>query len=178
MIPGDAGFTGDPGPPGPDGPPGPTGATGAPGASYVTGDLPSKATITGVWGGRLHRPGTAPTEVVLTVGFPRRAPVTIGDENVGFPAGTPNVATAEQLPTKCTGTIDQPTAAPGFVCLYLDPTSTINLQGSTAITGKALDNSLSDADRYGFTVHIVTKDPPDSPVSVSRAEGTWAYTAP
>jgi len=176
---GDAGFPGDAGPPGPPGDTGAPGAQGTPGASYVTADLPSKATITGAWGGRLHRPSAGgPTEVVFPVGFARAAPETIGDENVGFPQATPNVPAADQLPTKCTGTIEQPTAAPGFVCLYLNPDSPINLNGSASLTGKALDTKLSGADRYGFTVHVVVKDPGDTPATVFRVEGTWAYTAP
>ena len=76
----------------------------------------------------------------------------------------------------CNGSVADPTAPAGKVCLYSNegPNGT---RSNSTLTGFKLSAAgvNTDADDQGFTVRIV--DAGTVPGTL-RAEGTWAYTAP
>ena len=78
--------------------------------------------------------------------------------------------------TACSGSVANPTAPPGKVCIYSNegPNGT---RSNATLTGFKLSAAgvNTDADSYGFEIRIV--DAGIVPGTL-RAEGTWAYTAP
>lgn len=96
------------------------------------------------------------------------------DSNVQFGANTAGpVGDADPA---CTGSVANPTAPAGKVCIYVNegPNGT---RSNSTLTGFKLSAAgvNTDADRHGFMVRIV--DAGTVPGTL-RAEGTWAYTAP
>jgi hypothetical protein len=177
-APGDPGDSGAPGPTGPQGAKGDTGQPGDAGASMYDGPLPTGMTMTGTWGMTFHRPTLANANIAI-VGFPVRAPSPVGNDDVGFgaqPAGQPAL-TADVLANRCRGSVDDPQALPGAVCLYLNSSRTLNVGG---LTGQALKGTdgVDPLNTFGFQVFIAPAASPGTPVTTVRAEGVWAYTAP
>jgi hypothetical protein len=184
---GPAGPAGAPGATGPTGPKGATGTTGLTGAKgdpgtpgtslFTTPVLPTGVTVRGVWGGRYVNavPGAQKNSYLLTYSFPLPSPQQLNDAQVNFGAATAGpVGDADPA---CTGSVDNPTAPAGKVCIYVNPGTRAN----TTLTGFKLlaAGGANAADSYGFTVRIINIDDPglvDSPLM--RAEGTWAYTVP
>lgn len=158
------GDKGDKGDPGEQGPPGPSGLSG--------GTIPSGTTITGAWGGRYIAAlaGTQTNSYLLTYSFPLPAPARLTDTQVQFGAGTAGPV-GDADPT-CTGTVANPTAPAGKVCIY----SQDGARDNSTLTGFKLSaaQGVTSADAYGFTVRMVNISTPGT----MRAEGTWAYTAP
>ena len=156
---------------------GPTGATGAAGTSvFDGGSIPSGATIRGAWGGRYITAveGSQQNSYLLSVSFPLPAPVALTDSNVQFGASTAGpVGDADPA---CNGSVANPTAPAGKVCIYVNegPNGT---RSNVTLTGFKLSAAgvNTEADRYGFEVRLV--DAGTVPGTL-RAEGTWAYTAP
>ena len=100
-------------------------------------------------------------QVSLPIPAPQRLTATI----VNFAAGTPG---AEDADATCTGTVANPTAPAGKVCLYKSDFAT-----TTALGGYQI-SSNDDAEKYGFTVAMRTS----TASSFVDGRGTWAYTAP
>ena len=175
--PGLQGLQGQRGAIGPTGPTGPAGPTGAQGTSiFDGGTLPSGKTITGAWGGRYIAAlaGNQQNSYLLSYGFPLKAPQKLRDSDVQFGAGTGGpVGDADPV---CTGSVANPTAPAGKVCIYVNegPNGT---RSNSTLTGFKLSAAgvNTDADAHGFMVRMV--DAGTVPGTV-RAEGTWAYTAP
>ena len=171
------GATGAKGTTGAKGATGATGATGQAGASvFDGGSIPSGATITGAWGGRYITAveGSQQNSYLLSVSFPLPAPVALTDAKVQFGASTAGpVGDADPA---CTGSVANPTAPAGKVCIYVNegPNGT---RSNVTLTGFKLSAAgvNTEADRYGFEVRMV--DAGTVPGTL-RAEGTWAYTAP
>jgi len=180
------GPTGPKGPDGAKGAAGRTGPSGATGATGVTGadgtslfdaaTIPSGTTIRGAWGGRYIAAiaGNQQNSYLLSYSFPLPAPVALKDSNVQFGANTAGpVGDADPA---CTGSVAEPTAPAGKVCIYSNegPNGT---RSNSTLTGFKLSAAgvNTEADRYGFEVRMV--DAGTVPGTV-RAEGTWAYTAP
>ena len=78
----------------------------------------------------------------------------------------------------CTGSASNPTAAPGFVCVY----STV---AAGPVTGRfgwgaacscADPTTTGDGSRFGFLIQIQGTSAPGDPALVGA--GVWAYTAP
>jgi hypothetical protein len=151
------------GPQGTVGPAGAAGAAGQPGAKGDTGDpgrsalspLRSGETIRGIVGGRFQNGGTANSPMAATASFPIPAPVALDNAHI------------EVAPTaNCPGSTTNPTAAPGFVCIYPDIiVGANNISGNTGVSGTRT---------LGFQMewNAITAN---AQASV-RAE--WAYTAP
>jgi|GEM_PF-1946434 len=175
--PGPKGATGAKGAAGAKGSTGSTGATGATGASaFDGGSIPSGVTIKGAWGGRYIAAveGNQQNSYLLSVSFPLPAPQPLTDSKVQFGATTAGpVGDADPA---CTGTVANPTAPAGKVCIYVNegPNGT---RSNVTLTGFKLSAAgvNTEADRYGFEVRLV--DAGTVPGTL-RAEGTWAYTAP
>jgi hypothetical protein len=171
------GKRGPRGPQGIQGLPGEPGQPGEPGPSALDGGtIPSGTTITGAWGGRYITavPGNQQNSYLLTYSFPLPAPVKLTDSDVQFGANT--AGPVGDADPDCSGSVGNPTAPAGMVCIYSNegPTGTRN---NSTLTGFKLTAAgvNTDADAYGFTVRIVDAG---SVPGTLRAEGTWAYTAP
>jgi hypothetical protein len=69
--------------------------------------------------------------------------------------------------------VNEPTAPPGKVCVYVLP-FTVNVT-ATGITATPMGGSGAPlSDRFGFLIGI---SPDDEALGI-EAYGTWAYTAP
>ena len=135
------------------GPKGDKGDAGAPGASVFAGAIPSGTTVTGVW-------AVPAADGNAAVSFPVPAPAALGDADVNFAPDASGVTTDDDA--GCTGTLSQPTAPAGKVCLYVQAIGS----GASSLGGYAID-------RFGFFVYGIQNSP-----SNAAARGTWAYTAP
>ncbi len=178
---GKRGPKGPPGPRGPIGPAGPQGALGPkgdqgergpeglPGTSVFAGTIPSGGKVTGAWGGRTMQVPGLQNNPLFTYSFPAPAPVGLTDEQVNFGAATAEMSDNDPA---CTGDVNNPTAPPGKVCIYVNAASRDNteLAGFSLIAG----NPPQSGDRFGFTVRMINEGAADH----MSAVGTWAYTAP
>ncbi len=147
------GDTGPRGPEGPKGPEGPEGEQGPPGPTETT--LPSGKTLTGTW---------AFNEINLSaiwanVSFPLRLPTDIPGN-----AGVEYVPVGDTTNPNCPGTVSDPKALAGHVCMY-----EAQLSNATDTGGLLLSDGTS-----GFIRRFT---PTDSTVR-SFGRGTWAVTAP
>jgi Collagen triple helix repeat (20 copies) len=148
---GQAGTPGAQGVQGTQGGQGPKGETGKEGASALR-PLESGQTVTGYFGGRFEI-GGGPKVVGVSVSLPVPAPVSVGR--------------VELAPTaNCKGSSEEPTAQPGFACVYPN----ILVEAEKIEPGPG----ISGADRVGFFVDW-TGENANNQTSV---RGTWAYTAP
>ncbi len=148
---GPAGATGPIGPKGTQGPKGDRGEkgdTGEPGPFPIT--LPSGKTIYGAY--EMGITATAGAQVLETaVSYTYLIP---GQTAVYVKQGTTS--------TTCTGTVANPTAPPGFTCIY-------EKTGSNVESGRGI-NYLSE--NAGFGLYAFSQA-----AGLSQAYGTWAATA-
>ncbi len=131
--------------------------------------VPSGETITGafnVYGLEEDTAGNPAGFDFRVVGFPVPAPERLADEQVNFSPADP-AKTGDEDPA-CSGSLDNPTAPPGKVCLY--PLHLIAAPNSAA--GYALGGS-----RYGFAVQASAGALTPSSATL-QVDGVWAYTAP
>jgi hypothetical protein len=125
--------------------------------------IPSGTTLTGGFGGTSRNDGDNSGYAFWdeVVSFPFPIPADLNDDQVNF---APHKIANDDDP-KCTGTVKEPTAPPGKVCLYF---------GEAAI-GTWNDYSrgkyLRGAPRRGFVVEAYGKPK-------AGIVGSWAYTAP
>jgi hypothetical protein len=165
------GSPGAPGAPGSPGAPGAPGAPGSPGTSIFASSIPSGTTVKGLFGDSDIATDTDESAALnIGVSFPVPAPVDLTDDNVNF-AGMPNEFAADDDST-CTGTVANPTAPSGKVCIYVDGF----IGKNNASLGTALNNGgPAGSNKYGFIILVSgnTNNP-----SRATIEGTWAYTAP
>jgi hypothetical protein len=174
-----SGSTGGTGPTGATGVTGATGITGATGADGATG--PTGATgvdgITGPTG------ATGPVGITLPAGETLQGSYAVdfyasvaGEESfsaVTFPlklasAPTPHFIVSGTTP-ECPGTLINPQAAPGHLCVYEGPAFRMTSQRIVA----ASSGNGNEADPFGFIVDMVSTDD-----GLSFSYGTWAVTAP
>jgi hypothetical protein len=174
------GATGAPGPQGPAGPAGPEGKQGAPGNPGQPGEdgacseansdctLPSGATETGTWA---VGPDTFKQRIVpLSFNLPlETAPSEIhfiyenGKEKLNvFNETTEEFELKEVTSVKCPGTVTQPEAAPGTVCVYVDKEKELTYLGETNATPRFYPSGAT------FTVFLAEG---------GFGEGTFAVTA-
>jgi len=117
---GPKGDTGATGPQGPQGEQGPEGAEGSPWT--MGGTLPSGSTETGAW--LLDEEGLAAVSFAIPLSD---ATVAYLDEGSGFFSNGPHVHILEEgegETTECPGTVSEPAAASGELCVYIGNTST------------------------------------------------------
>jgi hypothetical protein len=145
------------GPRGLQGPPGPTG-TSAAGAS-VAGTLPSGATLRGRFDASNGAPTNQANDLVtdsISFGAQLAAPPT-------RVMVAPGATTAQ-----CTGTVADPRAAPGFLCVYIGESAkagAIDTIGEGAVLGAT--------SRQGTGIVVVSNQN-----GSFGARGSWAVTAP
>jgi hypothetical protein len=125
--------------------------------AFMQTTIPSGTTVYGVIGER-HSPATA-TELASSASLPGLAPVGLDDAHV-------EVAGADGDGTECPGTAVAPTAAPGYVCIYVFYTA-----NATANAGYIWGSG--DPSFWGFQVSwdADTANP-------AALFANWAYTAP
>jgi hypothetical protein len=162
---GATGATGEPGPPGREGPTGATGEPGAPGNEGTTGPagpfpatLPEGDTVTGgysVSGGGGNGLGFA------SISFPYRLATA---PTARF------IATGEADPTGCPGSVEDPTADDGYLCVYEGFSREINAEDTAicALTGCWIYDIASTT---GAFVRVK-----GSETNTWYAAGAWAVT--
>jgi hypothetical protein len=129
--------------------------------------IPSGVTVRGVFrvsdknDGSMHS-GAEGSEAIS---FPAPAPANLTVNQVNFADGS--LAAFDDDP-ECTGTVEDPTAPPGKVCLYEAAVQGVSNNAQAGVLG------VAGASRLGFHITGVAS-PTATFVSVS---GTWAYTAP
>ena len=162
------GARGARGPAGPPGPAGPTGATGATGATGPTGPA-GRSALTPLQTGETER-GTIGDQQTLTGAFevgtnaqlPIPAPVGLDDAHVNVAGGQ------DDVPGTCTGTASNPTAAPGYVCIYPYSIFNTDLASSAGYIWGA-----GDGTKWGFQLSFVAAGS-----GLTYEFANWAYTAP
>jgi hypothetical protein len=147
------------------------GTPGAPGASVFDSAIPSGTTVTGAWGGRYIAPQLAfNNSYLLSSSFPVKAPASLTDAQVNV---APNTAAGDPDPT-CTGSVDNPTAPAGKVCVYIGSSNNATVTGFKLVSPGTGGTQPGDA--YGFIVRMIDKGTVGNTATMA-AEGTWAYTA-
>ena len=121
---GPAGPAGAPGAAGRDGANGKDGAAGTPGAAGASAfaPLPSGQTITGGTGIEAPSvPAGQPLLITVPLGAVARDRMNLrlGPKGANGQSVTPVLADTPTDPVRCAGTYESPTAAPGFLCLYV-----------------------------------------------------------
>ena len=176
---GDTGAPGAPGAPGKDGKNGTNGTNGTDGEDGACSDanpecvLPSGATATGAWAFGAVAPNNAAVQRV-PISFPMRleeAPEVHvlsknGEEKIFVEF---NEEKGEQIydfveVPECPGTVQEPTADPGVLCLYTHEEGNVAFAGQDPLTNAA------------FATGAVVGFKPSGPSQ--SAAGTWAVTAP
>jgi hypothetical protein len=179
---GQAGFAGPAGPAGPAGTAGPAGAAGPAGPAGAKGDpglsalseVPAGQTIRGAIGADYHAYDAAQaSDFGVDATLPMPAPVGLTDDDVSVTddfwqnaGGQTQPNSADENPA-CTGTLDNPTAPPGHVCIYITGADLAsNVEGFSVRFG-------TEASRFGFKLAWDASDQGDTFV-----DAVWAYTAP
>ncbi|HEY3613527.1 MAG TPA: hypothetical protein VGK92_07475, partial [Gaiellales bacterium] len=143
---------------------GPAGATGATGAAGAKGDAAPYPTF--LASGQTERGTFAMEETDLGNSAHAYGAITFGQPlAASVTTVTATFVATGATATGCTGTTVNPTASPGFLCVYAENASgtVILFTGSTALAGLA--------DRWGAVASIMT-------TNNAFAYGTWAVTAP
>jgi hypothetical protein len=160
---GPAGTNGEKGAPGTNGGVGPTGATGAQGATgevNTAGPLPSGKTEKGAWVNLFNAGGAsefASTAISFTIPL-SAAPTMHYVTHAEWATQTP------PPPTACQGSLNEPTATTGNLCVY-GANETNTSVAAVSAPGEA------GAGKFGATVVTVS-----AAAGPSIAEGTWAVT--
>jgi hypothetical protein len=146
------------------------GGTAAAGYLRYGSNIPSGRTVTGAFGQKVGG-ATDYNEVVSF--YPLRAPANVLDADVNFSddAFTAGAAMNSDEDSACTGSVSNPTAPDGNVCLYLEG---YDVAANSAF-GSAFVGGLTEGSRHGFSVNAGASM--DSAGGTFLA-GTWAYTAP
>lgn len=143
---------------------------GAPPADYLSygSTIPSGKTVTGALGYETTSGGNY-REVVSF--YPLRAPANVVDSAVNFTNTSVSAAAAANSDESaaCTGTVSNPTAPAGQVCIYLEAENV----ASNSAQGFAFFPGLTQGSRLGFSVQADA-----SGANGTTMTGTWAYTAP
>jgi hypothetical protein len=158
-----AGPKGDTGAPGEKGNDGAPGQPGQPGRSALD-QLHSGETIHGAWA--LEGDPTGGSTQMTGVTLPVPAPAAVDSLHA--------VTAGNEGPTgsNCAGTPANPTAGPGFVCIYFGHSQGVTEAyglGANATGGNA--GATGDGSPFGFVIALTGS-------MDFTANGTWAYTAP
>ncbi len=165
---GDAGTTGAKGATGVTGVTGGQGATGVTGTTGFTATLPAGATETGAWAIR----GTAtleeePRVTAISFAIPLNAPIIASSAIIVK-------ATETTPPAGCEGSVSDPGAEPGHLCVF-EGTSILSKGGLTPALVVQTASTTEGAGTTGALIAYETEKPVKAGEEVS-AEGTWAVT--
>ncbi len=106
---------------------------------------------------------TAAVAPVAPVGFPIPANVALDDAHV-------TVDGRDEASGECTGTATNPTAAPGYVCIY--PWFEINVTTAQS-KGYIWGSDALAGEKWGFQISALA-----AAAGSSTIFANWAYTAP
>ena len=166
------GATGPQGAAGATGPAGPAGPQGEAGASALD-PVPSGETIRGAVGGDFHAHDADASDFGVDVSMPMPAADPLTDDDVSVnvddqqQAPGQTEATTTDTSAGCDGTTENPTAAPGEVCIYVAGADhAFNLEGFSVRFG-------AEASPFGFKLNWDASQEGDTFV-----DAVWAYTAP
>jgi hypothetical protein len=187
---GTAGLAGPAGPGGPQGPAGATGPAGAgatgpagaagatgaqgpPGTTGFTKTLPKGETLKGEWNVNAYVPGAG------FEGFASTS-VSFGIPLLVAPAVTTYIHEGEEPPAGCTGSVENPGAAPGHLCVFasIENGNIFENEGHKVVTVCRTEIEQTCAiqteggGRFGFGVGTLAKA-----AGPLIASGTWAVTA-
>ncbi len=124
------------------------------------GTLPRGATVSGAFGGLVNL--TLRYDAVVSFPFPSPTPVTT--ESIRFAPGSVG-APADRIDAGCSGTLVDPVAPAGLVCLYI---------GQIGVDTESITALVAGQDgRRGFTVRMTGVN-----VGFQGSFGSWAYTVP
>jgi hypothetical protein len=127
--------------------------------------IPSGTNVRGAWG--LFGENLAMGQVTaVTVQFPVPAPVGLADADVNF---APSASAQDDDPA-CLGSVGNPTAPRGRVCIYIGDNTATNVGGS--LRANATSSPVADAS-FGFAVAGQA-----AIAGGLSVQGSWAYTAP
>jgi hypothetical protein len=187
---GDAGANGANGATGPEGPQGKQGLQGKAGQTGFTETLPSGKTETGTWSTSSSSVGFEELRLPISFPIPLSQP---GEENsafgfkaeatangeFGFKEGVPcTVEPGEPacIDTGCEGTVINPTAPPGQLCVY----TAVEEREGPGFKRREVRDLKFEGFRYSPTGALLTvtsfEASPEEPARVS-AIGSWAVTA-
>ncbi len=148
---------------GPRGATGPSGATGPAGpVGSLGGNLPSGITLRGRFEVGDGSPGAN------AVGDTASDAISFGARLATAPARTIIPAPGTTGNAQCPGTVDDPEAAPGHLCIYVG--ETVGIAGIETILEGARSGGAA---RHGVGLYIVSAVP-----GTFGARGSWAVTAP
>ncbi len=171
---GKEGAQGKEGPAGKEGPKGATGATGPEGSPWTAGGfLPSGKTETGLWTA-YGDPILPERHVDVAISFPiPLSPLAVPGK--AFIFTIEQIAQKKNIPSGCTGTVENPTAPAGTLCIY--PVGE-RLENVEIPTVKDIINGQSGYSSTGTVLDFVTeKASPEQP-AIMEVTGSWAVTAP
>jgi hypothetical protein len=138
----------------------------------VPASVPSGRTIRGAIGADYHVYSEASDDVGINVSLPIPARTALSDDDVHVNVSLWETGDGQSQPTTtdtnagCDGTLGQPTAPAGDVCIYVaGGDNAQNLSGFSVRPG-------TDASRFGFKLKW---DPPNT--GDTFIDGVWAYTA-
>lgn len=162
-------------------------------SAFARGDLQEQAvlsgrTIRGVIGGDFPAIPAGPSTDCInncswagyaSLPFPARVALTDGDvlvDNTTWVSGDtgqtqPTLDASEVAsPVTCTGTVDNPTAPAGKVCIYIaGGDNAEDVAGYSVVPG-------TGGSKYGFKLHWVSNGPGSA--QNTFIDAVWAYTAP
>jgi hypothetical protein len=163
---GDAGSEGPEGKKGEEGKPGPAGAKGATGATGPQGPLQSGKTETGMWSFSTGEKN----QVIASISFTLPLQKELGETEVEY--------VESGSTTKCPGTVKEPSATPGNLCVYQDEANGVTSGHLIVPSIAELISSLEKSEpakqgaRESGAVLFFTKNGTDEPYG----DGTWAVT--
>jgi hypothetical protein len=180
--PGPAGATGPAGPAGPAGPKGDAGAKGEQGIQGIQGEpgqdgttgftktLPKGETETGDWSIDAHLPGTSFIEGGASTAAAFNIPLSVAPEPIYVKAG-------ENPPAECPGTVAEPAAEEGFLCVFAGFEANVTQVSicsavQNLIACIAGSSFPPEADPSGFVLGAT-----DTTAGLMALNGTWAVTA-
>jgi hypothetical protein len=174
---GDAGANGSNGAAGPTGPTGAAGAKGATGATGATGfteTLPAGKTETGTWSNTQAARGTLFTTTEISFPIPL---AVAGAEGTAFGFNQQKTAAEEFGTSGCTGTVGEPTAPPGILCVYTAFEEFEHASGGF-IEARSADGAFEAYGTSGAILHGAELEGSENVASRIESWGSWAVTAP
>lgn len=171
---GDTGATGATGPQGPQGIQGKEGKAGKDGETGFTEVLPPGKTETGTWGGNFSEDSSVAKLIPISFSIP----LAEGAEGKAFYLNQEETVEVEsdEEPGQggCAGTVAEPTAPPGVLCVYTEIEAVDNGYQKFALfpIGEFGEGYLASGAYLSF---LATS--PATP-AVFQKRGTWAVTAP
>jgi collagen type I alpha len=156
---------------------GPTGVTGATGFSGFTKTLPPGETETGTWS--LFGSATADRETNSAISFP--IPLAESGETGSAFAFSESQTTNEEFGTSgCAGTLEEPTAPPGKLCVYTSEEFSQHASGGVTPL-KMEPGGLGEFESFGVSGARLLGpflEGTSETLALGEAYGTWAVTAP